>query len=107
MHALRVGAGRYEARDNRIRSTILGRENDNASEGSATLAARPLAARGDGRRHRDRELRLAEPGLACNEREFAAGDAAGPQPLDWLGLHVRRASRDQLGAAGGLVGLLG
>jgi hypothetical protein len=41
MHALAIGAGRHEARDNRIRSAILGRENDNASEGRAALAARP------------------------------------------------------------------
>jgi len=66
----------------------------------APLAARPLAARGDGCHHRDRELRLAKPGLARNQRQLAEGDAAGPQPLDRLGFHVRRASRDQLGTAG-------
>src|SRR5262249_36787599 len=69
----------------------------------ASFATRPLAAGGDRCCHRDRQLGLAEAGLARNERKLAERDTTAPQPLDPLGLHVRRASRDQLGAAADVV----
>src|SRR5262249_44299362 len=85
----------------------VGGRDAKIADRAGPLGTRPLPAGGDGSRHRDRDLRLPESSLARNERELAKRDAAGPQPLDRFGLHVRRALHDQLGAAGGLVGLLG
>src|SRR5262245_26874808 len=102
MHALEIGSGRHQARHNGIGHTVLGREDDDVALRCAPLAARPLAARGDACHHRDRELRLAEPGLARNQGQLAKRDAPWPQPLDRLGGYICRALHDQCWAAGRL-----
>jgi len=83
-HAVTIGAGGHQARNDGIRGVVLGRKNDDATGRSAALAAWPLTTGGHGRSHRKRYLRLTKPGLARNERELAKRDAAGPQPRDRL-----------------------
>jgi len=95
LHPPAIGASRHQAGNNSVRGAVLGREDNDAALRRATLAARPLAAGGDCCHHRDRELRLAESGLARDQCQFAERDAPRPQPLDRLRRYIRRALRDQ------------
>src|SRR5207249_461534 len=88
--AARIAALVIEARPQRVRDAVLAGQHDDLTWRRCRAVWPRLAAR-DPRAAVDHEVRLAAARLADDERELAAGQSAGPEPVDRLRCHVGQA----------------
>src|SRR5438876_5511032 len=95
--AFPIGAGRDQARDNRVVRAVLGVENYDVAQRRAALTAWPLATPGNRGGYIDGKLALAIAGLARKGGVLAACKSPRPQKINAPRRDVCRPPRTQIG----------